>query len=505
MTRIPITYFEDRADGSPISPFRVVEPHRESLDLQPMREAQTAWAGTPIRERLRCIRRIRHALAEHACDLVRAVSPQTEAESAEIIAAQLLPLADACRFLEHEAPALLQPRRLGLRGQPFWLRPTGVELRREPYGIILIITPGNYPLLLPGVVLLQALAAGNAVLLKPAAGGTRPIGALVSLCLRSGVPAGLLRVLPEETRAVASALEAGVDKVVFTGSADTGRKLLAQLASRLIPSVMELSGCDALFIRADADLILAAKALLFGLRWNHGATCIAPRRVFVHERVAAAFEAAILSQLPFQPTWTIPPELRPKMAGPVLEAAAQGARIIAGEIDPRGRILAPLIVADASPSLRLLREDHFGPVAALVTVRDDEEALCGNAQCPFALGASIFTRDLVAARALAARINAGTVVINDLIVPTADPRVPFGGRQESGFGVTRGAEGLLELTVPKTVLTRPGRRRPHYDPLTGADAELFRHYLTAAHGARWWDRLQALGAFFRAASQRKKS
>ena len=505
MTRIPITYFEDRADGFPPSPFSVVEPHHEKLDVEFMRAAQTAWATIPIPERLRNIRRIRHALAAHSSDLVRALSPKTEAECAEIIAAQLLPLADACRFLEREASALLRPRRLGTRGQPFWLRPTGVELRREPCGLILIIAPGNYPLLLPGVVLLQALTAGNAVMIKPAAGGTRPVEALVNLCIQCGVPAALLRVLPEETRAVASALDAGVDKVIFTGSADTGRKLLAQLASRLIPAVMELSGCDAMVVRADADLTLAAQALLFGLRWNHGATCIAPRRIFVHERVAAEFEAAILSELSFQPTWTISPESRPKMAGPVLEATAQGARVLAGEIDHRGRIIAPLIIGDASPSLRLLREDHFGPVAALVTVRDDEEALRANAQCPFALGASIFSRDLVAAHALSGRINAGTVVINDLIVPTADPRVPFGGRQESGFGVTRGAEGLLELTVSKAVMTCPGRRRPHYDALTGADAALFRHYLTAAHGARWWDRLKALGGFLRSASQRKKS
>jgi hypothetical protein len=109
------------------------------------------------------------------------------------------------------------------------------------------------------------------------------------------------------------------------------------------------------------------------------------------------------------------------------------------------------------------------------------------------------------AHALAARINAGCVVINDLIVPTADPRVPFGGRHESGFGVTRGAEGLLELTVPKAVMTRTGRRRPHYEELSDSDAELFRHYLTAAHGARWSDRLKALGGFFHSAWQRKKS
>lgn len=152
--------------------------------------------------------------------------------------------------------------------------------------------------------------------------------------------------------------------------------------------------------------------------------------------------------------------------------------------------MAPLVVIGASHELALLREDIFAPVLTLVPVQDLEEALRLDALCPYALGASVFGPE-AAARALAARIRAGSVIINDVIVPTADPRLPFGGRDASGYGVTRGTEGLLELTATKTVSTRRGRPRPHYVPPVADDEVLFRHYLRAVHGGTRLERIRS--------------
>ena len=164
-----------------------------------------------------------------------------------------------------------------------------------------------------------------------------------------------------------------------------------------------------------------------------------------------------------------------------------------------------MLLADARPELRLLREDHFSAVAAIVVVRDDDAALAANDECPYALGASVFSVDEADARAFATRVNAGSVVINDLIVPTADPRLPFGGRQQSGFGVTRGAEGLLELTVPKVIITRRGNWRPHHAAPRPDDAEFFTQFLSLTHAPSWSTRLKSALALFRAARQRRKS
>ena len=213
--------------------------------------------------------------------------------------AEVLPLAEACRFLEREAGKLLKPRRLGRRGLPLWLAGVCSEIQREPFGVVLIIGPGNYPLLLPGVQLIQALVAGNAVWLKPGGGGTEAARALCDLIVRAGFDPQLVALLPESAEAARAAIAARPDKVLFTGSAATGEKILAQLAPHLIPATMELSGCDAVIVRADADLDLAVKALVFGLRLNNGATCMSPQRVFVARSIATELEGRLGARLQY--------------------------------------------------------------------------------------------------------------------------------------------------------------------------------------------------------------
>jgi acyl-CoA reductase-like NAD-dependent aldehyde dehydrogenase len=178
-------------------------------------------------------------------------------------------------------------------------------------------------------------------------------------------------------------------------------------------------------------------------------------------------------------------EVNKNMLPLIQDALARGAHFIAGGEQAR----AAVILGGVHPASRLLREDIFASVLAVVSVQDDGEAVsCAN-DCPFALGAGIFSRDEPAARALAARLNAGVVTINDLIVPTADARAPFGGRGRSGFGVTRGAEGLLELTTPKIITLSRGQFRPAFDPPRPGDGAIYSAYLKLTHGrglkSRW--------------------
>jgi acyl-CoA reductase-like NAD-dependent aldehyde dehydrogenase len=171
----------------------------------------------------------------------------------------------------------------------------------------------------------------------------------------------------------------------------------------------------------------------------------------------------------------------------VAMAREHGARLICGD-DPRETLTTPLVLADVRPHSAIVRSDVFAPVLSLIRVQDEEEALELDALCPYALGASVFG-ETRAARTFAGRIRAGSVVVNDLIVPTADPRLPFGGRGESGFGVTRGPEGLLEMTTPKSIVVRYGSRRPHLDRSVGGEANLFRAWVKAAHADTWRQRI----------------
>jgi acyl-CoA reductase-like NAD-dependent aldehyde dehydrogenase len=453
-------------------------------------EAQRDWATTPVRGRLAHVCRLRHRIAANATRLAEAVQASRHNPLAECLAGEVLPLADACRFLEREAARLLRPRRLGSAGRPSWLTGVRAEVRREPHGIILIIGPFNYPLLLLGVQAVQALVAGNSVLLKPGVGGTLAAEVFVQLCQEAGFDSRLVQVLPEAPEAAIEAIEAGVDKVILTGSAETGEKILQSLAPRLIPATLELSGCDADFVRPDADLNLVARALRFAMLWNRGATCIAPHRIFVPREIAAEFEShllAVLEEMPKDPgRWKLPS----KVDALVRDAISRGARPLSGLGAGPDQEAGPTVLADACVSMPLLREDLFAPLLAIVPVSGEDDALAAAEQCPYALGATVFGEERQA-EAFAKRVRAGVVVINDVIVPTADPRLPFGGRGRSGFGVTRGPEGLLEMTAIKVIAVRHDRTRWHLDYPDLLDQDLVQRYIEAVHGTTWVQRLAA--------------
>lgn len=444
-------------------------------------------------------------LAEQAELVAHSGNADAHRAASEIIASEVIPLADACKFLEREAASVLAPRVLGQRGRALWLGGVRAQILREPFGVVLVIAPSNYPVFLPGVQVLQALVAGNAVLLKPGPAGLSAVLQIARLLHAAGLPEQLFRVLPETPEAAVSAIESGVDKVFFTGSAQVGRQVLAQLAPRAVPSAMELSGCDAVVVRADADLSLAVRALVFGLRLNSGQTCIAPRRVFVARSVATEFEGRLTRALADSTAAEFSPAQQRRLAPLFLDALSDGAHLLAGKVESDSKIVGPLVLAGVAPNAALLREDIFGPLLAVMTVADDDEAVHLTNENSYALGATIFSRDETAAREIAWRIEAGVVVINDMIAPTADARLPFGGRRFSGFGVTRGREGLLEMTTQKVVVANRGAGRPHFNKPQPWHEGLFLAFLRFVHGRNISTRLKALRDLWRAIARRRKS
>ena len=465
------------------------------------RMAQASWASQPLRERLQILRRFRHAIARHAEELARTVRRPI----AETLTSQIIPLADHLRYLESNATSILAPRRLGAGGRPLWLHGTRTIIFREPVGVVLILAPSNYPLLIPGTQLIQALAAGNAVILKPSPQGRLAAVALQRLLIDAGLEPTLLTILSTDRENAIAAVRARPNKILLTGSSTTGREVLRAAADLLIPCVLELSGSDAVFVRADADVTLTAAALRFGLYLNDGATCIAPRRVFVHRTLHNALETALRLELESLPPIRLDPRQAEKLRPLADNACYQGAsRIWPVRVD-WNQAVGPFVFSSAPTSLPLFDTDVFAPVLSLVPVDNDEEALAAADRCPFALGAAVFSSDATAARHLAARIPAGVVSINDLIVPTADPRVPFGGRRSSGFGVTRGAEGLLELTQPKVVAHRLGNWLPHLDAPRSEDAAFFAAALRSQHSQSAWERIQAAWETVRFALRRRRS
>jgi acyl-CoA reductase-like NAD-dependent aldehyde dehydrogenase len=464
------------------------------------------WAATPVRRRLSILRQFRHRLPELAEKFTRALVhlPRTPGQS---IVAEVLPLADACRFLERAAPKLLTPHRLGRAGAPRWLGRLESTIRPAPLGLVLILGPSNYPLFLPGVQTLQALAAGNAVLLKPGAGGTPVARTFLDALTHAGLPPGLVTLLPEDPAAVGPVLDhAPLAKVFLTGSYRTGQAVLACLAARAIPAVVELSGCDAAVLLDTApshvDRFLAA--LRFGVTLNHGQTCIAPRRALVPRTALRGIEQGLASAFTSASARALPPPVFEALCDAVADARSHGAAALLTPMPDSPGQVRPILLTGVTTDMRIAQEDLFAPVLSLIPYdpADDLPALV-NA-CPFALGASLFGPEGTA-RQFAPRLAAGTVTINDLIAPTADPRLPFapppGAR--SGFGSTRGPHGLLEMTTPKTVIARRGAFLPHLAPPADGDAALFADLLHAGHAPRLAARFRHALRFLAAAVRRK--
>jgi acyl-CoA reductase-like NAD-dependent aldehyde dehydrogenase len=431
------------------------------------RAAQQAWVRLPVRERLRPVRALRHLLATEYESLCDAVARDIGKPVEECIGGDILPLAEACRFLEKRAARILAPRSVSTGTRPLWMFGQSDTVHRRPRGVVGIIGTWNYPLFLNGVQIVQATTAGNAVVWKPSEVAPSSAVALYRLVERAGFPKDLV-LCTEATREGGPAMaEADVDHVIFTGHADTGRRLAKRLGERLVSSTLELSGLDAEFVLDDADLDLAAKAAWFGATVNRGQTCLAVRRVFVQRANYPAFcenlRALAAGATPVQLAIPAAADQANRL---VREALASGGRL-ACEFPPSDPAMpgtiTPVAVLDARPEMAVCREATFAPVLAVIPVDDAKEALAMEGQCSYALGASVFTRSPAKAEEIAAHLRTGTVAVNDVIANIAHPATPFGGRGVSGWGVTQGADGLLEMTIPQVVSHKSGRFRPHYD------------------------------------------
>ena len=443
-----------------------------------LREAQRRWGARSVEERLKVVRAARYAMAARCEELADAISPRLARTKADTLGAEVMPLLDACKFLEREAERILATRRLGLKGRPVWLSGVWAEVHREPLGHVVVIGPSNFPLLLAGSQTMQALVAGNAVTWKPGAGAGAVAELVASILSEAGLPRGVLRVTGESVAAGEEALSAGADKVVFTGSAASGRAVARRLAEMATPAVMELSGADAVVVLPSADLKRVAKAVAFGLGLNGGEVCMSPRRLFATAATMAKLRPLLMEELVKIPAVKLSARTAGQLQELVSAAMVEGA-VVRGEVEAGAQ--RALVVDGANASMAIACSDVFAPVVSLIEVSSMMHVAEAHAHCAYGLAASVFGEEREA-RAMAAGLRVGSVTINDIIAPTADARVPFGGRGASGYGVTRGAEGLLEMTAIKVVMVRRGRMMWHLDKTTEADTAMFAEMIRVVHG-----------------------
>ena len=509
-----------------------------TAEVAAARRAQAAWAARTVPDRLRHIRNLRALLVERMDDIGEAIRADIARPAVEIAGTEVLPTAAALKFLEKRAARILAPRRVSWWDQPTWLMGNRDAVHHRPWGVVGIIGTWNYPIFLNVGQMAQALVAGNAVLWKPSENTPRTAEVTTALFRAAGFPPDLLQTLPATREAGPQLAEADVDHVVFTGSDTVGRHLAKRLGERLIPSTLELSGCDAMFVLADANLDMAVKAAWFGLTINRGQTCIAVRRVFVQRARCEAFVAALAPLLArAEPMGLVTDGQRAQAEKLIADAVARGARqeptppaplpkgkgeeetrslalaastagapggaerseasdspfplgrgaggVGSSRAGGRGSSLPPTLLVDTPADAAICREACFAPVAAVIPFDTVEEALALAKESPFGLSASVFGADAGAAAQVAARVPSGSVIVNDVLAPTAHPATPFGGRGRSGWGTTQGVEGLLAMTTPQVMTVHAGTFRPHLDDAVNPDpatGDILRGLIRWTHG-----------------------
>jgi len=442
------------ATGEALGEVPVMTPEEVGAAVKRARLAQESWALLPIEERCERILRFRDVFVDRAEEVVDLLSRECGKPRTEALAHEVAVTADLATYFAKRAAKFLAPREIEMH----LLKHRRSYVHYPPRGVIGIISPWNFPLVIPIGDTIMALIAGNAVVLKPS-----EVTPLIALKVKevydaAGMPDDLFQVVTGDGATGAALIDARPDKIVFTGAVSTGRKVAAACGERLIPCTMELGGKAAAIVCADADLERAARAIVWGGFANSGQVCVSVERVYAHESIyekLAERVTELTGQLrqgdPLDHGTDVGAIIFPKQIevaqGLIADAVAKGAHIEVGgdRREGPGQFFQPTVLTGCTQDMAVMREEIFGPVVPIMKVRDEDQAVALANDSSLGLMGYVFTKDRDKGRRLAERIRAGTVMVNDVLSAYGAPETPFGGVKDSGFGRVHGEEGLRDL------------------------------------------------------------
>jgi acyl-CoA reductase-like NAD-dependent aldehyde dehydrogenase len=459
----------DPATGELVGEVPITPPDQVPSVAEEVARAQSEWAATPLADRLGVIGRAAQVLLRRHDEIALAI---TRENGKTIVESGIVEIANAVATLDWIARwggRYLSPERLAehplTRHKRHWIV-------YEPLGVVGVIAPWNYPLIIPLGEVAQALAAGNGVVLKPSEHTPLSGGLIADVFEEAGLPGGVLRVIQGDGRTGEALCEAGpVRKVFFTGSTSTGRKVMQAAAKHGKPVMLELGGKDPAIVCADADLDRTVEGILWAGLTTCGQTCAGVERIYVDRTVHEAFVDRLVAGAerlqpgdPKDPATQMGPMNNDMQYEKVLEqledAVSRGATARSGgptEVPGlSGKFVAPVVLTGADHSMKVMTEETFGPLLPVMAFGTEEEAIRLANDSPYGLGASVWSRDLRRARMIGERLESGMVWINDATYSHGLAYAPWGGVKDSGTGVTHSKHGFYEMTNKRLFAQDPG-------------------------------------------------
>jgi succinate-semialdehyde dehydrogenase/glutarate-semialdehyde dehydrogenase len=458
----PTVVSRNPATGDVLGEVPVHGPAEVRAAVERARGAQRGWATLPVKERGEILQEFRRRLVARGREMAELISREQGKTLPEAYTHDILTILDLTRYYGSRAAKVLAPHKIPLH----LLKHRRSYVHYVPRGVVGIIAPWNFPLAIPFGETIMSLLAGNGVVLKPSE--HTPLIALKGkeILDEAGVPPDLVQVVTGYGETGAALIDGGVDMVIFTGSVRTGRRVAAACGERLIPCTVELGGKAAAVVCADADLERTAQALVWGAFANSGQVCASVERVYAHAAVhdrlvdrVAELARKLKQGSGLEDGVDVGPMCWDKQVEIVEEhvrdAVAKGARVVTGgqRAVPGGQMFQPTVLVGCDMTMKVMREETFGPLMPFMKVASEDEAVALANDSHLGLLGYVFSDDRARARRLAERVEAGTVMVNDVLATYGAPETPWAGVKQSGLGRVHSDDGLRDLCQARHVNT----------------------------------------------------
>ncbi|MBL8182663.1 MAG: aldehyde dehydrogenase family protein [Blastocatellia bacterium] len=479
----------DPATGEEIGRLAVTSPEEVADAVTRGREAFQSWRKTTFTERKRLVMAAREVILSEMDEIALLISRESGKPVAEALSMEIAPVLDLMQHFARNAERLLKPRRIGIG--LYALMGRSSKMVYHPLGVVGIIPAWNYPFSIPLGEAVMALMAGNTVVIKPSE-LTPFIGLKIGeIFAKAGFPVDAVQVVCGAGDTGAALVEAAPDKIMFTGSVATGKRIAVAAAKNLTSTVLELGGKDPMIVFEDANLDLAAGAAVWGAFCNAGQSCSSVERLYVHESVAKELTAKIVERTKLLKVGGSGDDVSlgamsserqvAIVEDHVAQFIADGARIETGGVRESDTLFfGPTVISGANNEMRAMQEETFGPTLPIATFKTEEEAIRLANDSEFGLTASVWTKDYAKGGRVAEQIEAGSVCVNEVLYTHGIGQTPWGGFKNSGRGRTHGTEGLMELVQPQHIHVNHLALLPDawWMPYSSTAVETFRGFAT---------------------------